>query len=332
MVIVGNKPVTLDDSVIENQTDSGILLIYQNGGSMHEWSGVFPAVTTKFRSDFSLDLPAMEKHFNWMVESGVDGIVILGSLGENMTLLDKEKQAVIDIAMSVAKAKIPVIACVAETSTAKACTFVQTAQKNGVDGFMVLPAIPYPSDRRETIAHYRAIAEASEKPIMIYNNPVAYRVDITPDMFAEMADEPKFVAIKESSDNIRRITDIINLVGNRYALFCGVDDLALEAMMLGASGWLAGLVCAFPKETVALYRLVKAGKLNDAVELYRWFMPLLHLDVSTKFVQNIKLTEALVGVGTETVRPPRLPLVGDERAAVEKIVAHALQHRPEIRI
>lgn len=299
---------------------------------MQTWSGVFPAVTTKFQSDFSLDRPAMEKHFGWMVDSGVDGLVVLGSLGENMTLLDKEKQEVINIALSATHGKIPVIACVAETSTAKACDFVRTAQKSDVDGFMVLPAIPYPSDRRETIAHYRTVAAVSEKPIMIYNNPVAYRVDITPDMFAEMADEPKFIAIKESSDNIRRMTDIINLVGNRYTLFCGVDDLALEAMILGASGWLAGLVCAFPRETVALYRMVKAGKINDAVALYRWFMPLLHLDVSTKFVQNIKLTEALVGVGTETVRPPRLPLVGDERAFVEKTVAFALHNRPDVRI
>ncbi len=297
---------------------------------MTSWSGVFPAVTTKFKPDFSLDRSAMEGHFGWMLESGVDGLVVLGSLGENLTLSDKEKQEVIDIAVSVCKGKVPVLAGVAETSTARACQFVQSAQANGVDGFMVLPAIPYHSDPRETIGHYRTVAAASEKPMMIYNNPVAYRVDITPDVIAELADEPKFVAIKESSNDIRRITDIINTVGDRYAIFVGVDNMALEGLVLGAVGWLAGLVCAFPRETVELYRLVKSGKLDKAVALYRWFMPLLHLDVSTKFVQNIKLTEAIVGVGTETVRPPRLPLAGDERAQVERIVAHALQHRPQL--
>ncbi len=162
---------------------------------------------------------------------------------------------------------------------------------------------------------------------MIYNNPVAYKVDVTPEMFAELADEPKFVAIKESSENVRRITDIKNLVGDRYQIFTGVDDLAMESLAIGADGWLAGLVCAFPKETVALYNLIKAGRLNEARELYRWFTPLLHLDVSTKFVQNIKLVEQLVGVGTETVRPPRLPLVGDERARIEAIVKKAMETR-----
>ncbi len=293
------------------------------------WSGVFAAVTTKFRDDFSLDPPAMEKHFAWMIQSGVDALVVLGSLGENITLTPEEKVEVIRLAASISGGKIPVVAGVAETSTAQSCRFAESAQKAGADGLMVLPAIPYPADRRETIAHYRAVAQASSRPIMIYNNPVAYRVDILPDMFAEMSDEPKFVAIKESSDDIRRLTDIVNLCGNRYSLFCGVDDLALESLVIGAVGWLAGLVCAFPKETVHLYRLVKEGRMEEAVALYRWFMPLLHLDVSTKFVQNIKLTEAIVGVGTETVRPPRLPLTGEERSQVERVVREALKNRPE---
>ncbi|MBL7994073.1 dihydrodipicolinate synthase family protein [bacterium] len=292
------------------------------------WEGIFPALTTKFKKDHSIDFSAMEKHIQFQLDAGVHGIVVMGSLGENMTLSQQEKLDVVKTTIAAANKKVPVLSCVAETSTAKACEYAEQAAKLGVDGFMVLPAIPYPSDKRETITHYRTIAKATDKPIMIYNNPVAYKVDITPEMFAEMADEPKFVAIKESSDNIRRLTDIINLTGNRYQIFCGVDDLALESLVLGASGWLAGLVCAFPRETVVLYELVKAGRIQEALPIYRWFMPLLHLDVSNKFVQNIKLVEELVGVGSERVRPPRLTLIGEERAKVEQIVKTAMASRP----
>lgn len=296
---------------------------------MHKkWEGIYPALTTKFNKDLSIDLPAMEKHIQFQLNAGVHGLVVMGSLGENMTLSQQEKLDVVKMTLGAAKGKVPVISCVAETSTAKACEYAEHAAKLGVDGFMVLPAIPYPSDRRETIAHYRTIAKATDRPIMIYNNPVAYKVDITPEMFAEMADEPRFVAIKESSDNIRRLTDIINLTGNRYQIFCGVDDLAMESLVLGANGWLAGLVCAFPRETVVLYELIKVGRIQEALPIYRWFMPLLHLDVSTKFVQNIKLVEELVGVGSELVRPPRLMLISDERAKVEQIVKTALATRP----
>jgi len=193
---------------------------------------------------------------------------------------------------------------------------------------MLLPPMQYVSDRQETVTYWRTVASASELPIMLYNNPVAYSVDATPEMFAELADQPKFVAIKESSDNIRRVTDIRNLVGNRYQIFAGVDDLSLESFVVGAVGWVAGLVCAFPKETVTLFHLVKAGRIPEALPLYRWFMPLLHLDVSTKFIQNIKLAEAIVGVGTEYVRPPRLPLTGKERARVEATVRSALETHP----
>lgn len=293
-----------------------------------KWEGIFPALTTKFKNDLSVDLSAIEKHIQFQLDAGVHGLVVLGSLGENMTLTQQEKLDIVKMTLDATKGKVPVISCVAETSTAKACEYAEQATEIGADGFMVLPAIPYPSDRRETITHYRTIAKATDRPIMIYNNPVAYKVDITPEMFAEMADEPRFVAIKESSDNIRRLTDIINLVGNRYQIFCGVDDLAMESLVLDASGWLAGLVCAFPRETVVLYELIKAGRIQEALPIYRWFMPLLHLDVSTKFVQNIKLVEQLVGVGTELVRPPRLTLVGEERARVEQIVKTALANRP----
>jgi len=193
---------------------------------------------------------------------------------------------------------------------------------------MVLPGMRYVSDRRETIAHYRAIAKASPRPVMVYNNPVAYGVDVTPEMFGELADEASIVAIKESSDNVRRVTDIINRTGARYAIFCGVDDLAMEAMLMGACGWVAGLVDAFPEETVAIYRLIRDGRVEEARKIYRWFAPLLHLDVSKKLVQNIKLVESVVGVGTETVRPPRLPLVGEERDQIVALVKQALASRP----
>jgi 4-hydroxy-tetrahydrodipicolinate synthase len=192
---------------------------------------------------------------------------------------------------------------------------------------MMLPPLQYPSDRRETVAYLREVAGATDLPVMLYNNPLAYRTDLTVEILAELADEPRFQALKESSGDVRRITDLRNRLGERYAIFTGVDDLALESLWLGAVGWVAGLVCAFPEETVALYRLAKEGRREEALALYRWFMPLLHLDVSDKFVQNIKLVEALVGVGTETVRAPRLPLAGDERAHVEGVVREALAAR-----
>ena len=195
---------------------------------------------------------------------------------------------------------------------------------------MVLPGLRYLSDRRETLNHFRMVADASPLPIMVYNNPLAYGVDVTPEMFAELAEEKKFVAIKESSGDVRRITDLINETGDRYALFCGVDNLAMEAILMGAHGWVAGLVCAFPRETVAIYRLLKAGRIEEARAIYRWFAPLLALDVSHKLVQNIKLAEAIVGLGTEPVRPPRLPLAGEERKQVEALIRHSIETRPAL--
>jgi len=294
------------------------------------WTGVFPAVTTKFNKDFSLDVPGMERHFEGQIEAGVHGMVVTGTLGENASLSADEKQEVLKIAVSVSAGRVPVLAGVAENTTALACQTVKEATRNGADGFMLLPAMMYPSDARETITHFRTVANVSELPIMIYNNPLAYKVDITPDMFAELADEEMFVALKESSDDPRRITDIVNAVGDRYQIFTGVDNLALESLMLGAVGWVAGLVVAFPRETVAIYELASAGRYEDALSIYRWFMPMLHLDVSTKLVQNIKLAECIAGVGTETVRPPRLSLVGEERAHVVRVVEEALKTRPEL--
>jgi 4-hydroxy-tetrahydrodipicolinate synthase len=294
------------------------------------WKGVFPALTTKFREDLSLDIKAMEKHFAWQIDNGVDGLIVCGSLGENSVLAVDEKVEVLRIASRVAGRKLPVLMTIAEGSTSEAIALAQRAAKEGATGLMVLPGMRYVSDRRETLAHYRAIARSSALPIMVYNNPVSYGVDVTPEMFGELADEKTIVAIKESSDNVRRVTDIINRVGDRYAIFCGVDDLAMEAMLMGAVGWVAGLVDAFPAETVAIYRLLQEGRLDEARAIYRWFAPMLHLDVSRKLVQNIKLVEAIVGVGTETVRPPRMPLVGDEREAITAIVKKALETRPKL--
>ncbi|HSW83456.1 MAG TPA: dihydrodipicolinate synthase family protein, partial [Usitatibacter sp.] len=273
---------------------------------------------------------AMEKHFAWQIESGVDGLIVCGSLGENSVLTVDEKVEVLRVALRVAGREVPVLMTIAEGSTAEAIALAQRAAKDGATGLMVLPGMRYVSDRRETLAHYRAIAKATALPIMVYNNPVSYGVDVTPEMFGELADEKTIVAIKESSDNVRRVTDIINRVGDRYAIFCGVDDLAMEAMLMGAVGWVAGLVDAFPAETVAIYRLLQEGRIEEARAIYRWFAPMLHLDVSRKLVQNIKLVEAIVGVGTETVRPPRMPLVGDEREAITAIVKKALETRPKL--
>jgi dihydrodipicolinate synthase/N-acetylneuraminate lyase len=292
------------------------------------WSGVFSALTTKFSADGSLDLRAIETHIAWQLRSGVDGLVVLGSLGENGALEPDEKQEIIRLAASVARDRVPLLAGVAETTTTRACRFVEQASRNGANGFMLLPPMQYVADPRETLTFWRTVASVAEHPIMLYNNPVAYRVDVTPEMFAEVAGEPKFVAIKESSDNIRRVTDIRNLVGDRFQLFAGVDDLSLESFVIGADGWVAGLVCAFPVETVTLFHLARAGRIAEALTLYRWFTPLLHLDVSVKFIQNIKLAETIVGVGTEYVRPPRLPLIGEERQQVETIVRNALATRP----
>lgn len=294
------------------------------------WKGVLPAVTTKFHEDFSIDRARTKKNIEAQIEAGVDGIIVCGSLGEASTLSLDEKLEVLDVAVVAAHGRVPVLLTIAENSTLDGCRQVERAAKHGAAGCMVLPGLRYLSDRRETLHHFRTIAKASPLPLMVYNNPLAYGVDMTPDMFAEIADEPKFVAIKESCGDVRRVTELINAVGERYAILCGVDNLAMEAMLMGAHGWVAGLVCAFPHETVAIYRLVQAGRIGEARAIYRWFAPLLALDVSPKLVQNIKLAEAIVGLGTEPVRPPRLPLAGEERKAVQALICKALETRPAL--
>src|SRR5437016_4352052 len=273
------------------------------------WRGVFPAVTTQFHPDRSLDLAATAKHVEWLIREGVHGVIMLGTVGENCCLEPHEKLDVLRTAVKQVAGRVPVLSGVAECSTALACRFAAEAKKIGVDGLMVLPAMVYKSDPRETVAHYRAVARATDLPVMCYNNPVSYGVDVTPAMFAELADEPRFVAVKESSENGRRITDLNNRCGDRYLLFCGVDDLALESVMLGAVGWVSGLVNAFPSENRLLWELATRGKYDEALRLYRWYTPLLHLDTYPKLVQYIKLAMAETGLGTETVRAPRMPLV-----------------------
>jgi dihydrodipicolinate synthase/N-acetylneuraminate lyase len=292
------------------------------------WQGVFPAVTTQFKPDEALDLPATVRNLETMIGAGMHGIIVLGTVGENCSLDRSEKVAVLQAAREAVRGRVPLLTGVAECSTAAACSFAAEARQAGVDGLMLLPAMVYKSDPRETLAHYRAVARASDLPILCYNNPVSYGVDITPEMFAELANEPKFVAIKESSENVRRITDLKNRCGDRYVLFCGVDDLVLESVALGASGWVSGLVNAFPDQTRRLWDLMAAGKYAEALPLYRWFTPLLHLDTHPKLVQYIKLVAAECGHGTEVVRAPRLPLVGREREEIIDLVRRTLKTQP----
>lgn len=293
------------------------------------WSGIFPAVTTKFTVDDQLDHAEMERCFALQVEAGCDGIVVAGSLGEGPMLSDDEKLAVMQTARSVSGGK-PVLMTINEAATRDAAAMARKAAAAGADGLMVVPSPIYHTDGQETVATMKAVAGAGGLPVMIYSNRVAYRVDVTVDIMEELAEDPLFVAVKESSDDIRRSTEIINRFGDRFALFTGVDNLAFEALSVGAVGWVAGLVTAFPRETVAIYRLMKQGRRDEALAIYRWFRPLLDLDVSTYLVQNIKLAE-VHAIGTnDRVRMPRLPLSGARREAAEKVISQALATRPEL--
>jgi dihydrodipicolinate synthase/N-acetylneuraminate lyase len=296
----------------------------------NSWRGLYPAATTQFHADQSLDLKGTLEHVEKLIAAGMDGMIMLGSVGENTTLEYGEKLDVLKATIEQVRRRIPVLTGVAETTTRLACRFALDARKAGVDGLMVLPAMIYKADPRETLTHFRTVARATDLPILVYNNPPAYGVDITPAMFAELADEKTLVAIKESSDNVRRITDIKNLCGDRYILFCGVDDLALECLLLGSVGWVSGLVNAFPHESKRLWDLAMAGNYAEALTIYRWFTPLLHLDTHVKLVQYIKLAAAECGYGSEVTRAPRLALVGREREEILGIIRKALQTRQEI--
>jgi len=297
---------------------------------MIQWHGVYPALTTQFRADESIDIEATAKHLEFMIRSGIHGVILLGSVGENTALDYEEKLTVLRELKQVVAGRIPVLTGVAEFTTRTACRFVRDAERMGLDGLMVLPAMVYKADRREALTHFRTVARASGLPIMIYNNPPSYFVDITPEMFFELADEPTVVAIKESSDNPRRITDIINLHRDRFLLFSGVDDLVLESAMLGAQGWVSGLVNAFPEENRVLWDLAMAGRWTEARELYRWYTPLLHLDTKIKLVQYIKLCMAEVGLGSEITRAPRLMIEGKEREEILAIIRKAIAERPAL--
>jgi dihydrodipicolinate synthase/N-acetylneuraminate lyase len=291
------------------------------------WQGVIPAVTTKFNENDTLDFAEMKRCFQLQMDAGCDGLIACGSLGEGPMLSHAERIDVLRLCKDVSGAK-PSLLTVAEASTRDACSLAEKAAKAGADGLMVVPSTIYHTNHRETVSTLRAIAAAADLPIMIYSNRLAYRVDVTTDMLEELADDSRFVAVKESSDDIRRSTEIINRLGTRYDLFTGVDNLAFEALAVGAKGWVAGLVVAFPKETVAIYRLMKAGRQAEALAIYRWFRPLLDLDVSSYLVQNLKLVEALVIDSNDRVRAPRMPLDGAQRKHIENVVAKALATRP----
>lgn len=297
-----------------------------------QWRGVFPAAITHYRPDQSLDIPATLQHVDQMIAAGIHGLIMLGSVGENAVHEYNEKMEVLEETVAHVAGRVPVLSGVAECSTQMACRFAEDAASLGVDGLMVLPVMIYRSDPRETLFHFQQVADASDLPIMIYNNPPAYGVDIKPEMFSELGDNPKFAAIKESSDNPRRITDIINLYGDRFALLCGVDDLVLESLLLGAVGWVSGLVNAFPAENRLLWDLATAGRWEEAREVYRWYTPLLHLDTHVKLVQYIKLAASMCGYGSELTRAPRLPLVGEERDRVVAIIETAIATRPQLAI
>lgn len=297
---------------------------------MHvNWQGVMPALMTEMTPDGALDLDATARHIAQCIEAGCEGFVMLGTLGENNSLRLDEKAAVVSAAVEAAGGRVPILAGVAEYTTAFAIEAATRMKDAGADGLMVLPSMVYEQDAREAITHFRAVARAVDLPIMIYNNRVSYKVDLGPEDFADLASETNIVAVKESSHDSRRMTDMINRLGDRYLLFCGVDDLALENILFGAVGWVSGMANCFPHESVRLFKLAEAGKLEEALALYRWFMPLLHLDTDVKLVQYIKLANQMTGYGAEHVRPPRLPLIGAERAEVEAIVGRAIETRPQ---
>ena len=291
-----------------------------------QWKGVFPAVTTKFTADDQLDLDLFRKNLDAQWSAGVSGVILGGTLGEASVLDTAEKERLVQAALESAKGK-PVILNIAEGSTRVAVEQARLAQQWGAAGLMLLPPMRYKSDHRETVHYFRTIADATELPIMLYNNPVDYKTEITIDMFRELVAVPTITAVKESTRDVTNVTRMRNAFGDRFAILCGVDTLAMEELLLGADGWVAGLVCAFPRETVQLYEWICEGKIEQARNLYRWFMPLLELDIHPKLVQYIKLAEAQTGIGSEQVRPPRLPLIGEEREQVLDVIRQALANR-----
>ncbi|HZY82740.1 MAG TPA: dihydrodipicolinate synthase family protein [Cyclobacteriaceae bacterium] len=294
------------------------------------WTGVFPALTTKFTSDDKLDLPLFEKNLRAQLDAGVHGIILGGSLGEASVLTNDEKFELVKFTIEKVGGKVPVVLNIAEGSTSEATKLARHAEKIGVQGLMLLPPMRYKADDRETVTYFKAVADSTSLPIMIYNNPVDYKIEVTLDMFDQLKEKKNIQAVKESTRDVSNVTRMINRFSDRYKILCGVDPLAMEELLMGADGWVAGLVCAFPKETVAVYNLVKARKVDEALKIYRWFLPLLELDIHPKLVQYIKLAEQEVGIGSEIVRAPRLKLEGEERERVLRIIRDGVKARPTI--
>ena len=294
------------------------------------WQGVYPAISTQFHADGSINYAANATMLQQLIADGIDGIIALGTVGENASLTATEKREFLQQTVKTVAGRIPVIAGCTEHSAAQAIDYIKAAEQIGVDGIMLLPAVVYRGTDREVLVHYQTVARATRLPIMIYNNPVSYGVDINLEMTALLAEEPNIVAIKESTTDTRRITELQSRFGDRFQIFCGVDDIALESVLLGATGWISGLTNVFPRESVMLFKLARAGRIKEAREIYRWFMPLLRLDTIPTLVQCIKLAEQLLGRGSENVRLPRLALQGSEREYVEQVVAQALRSRPDL--
>ena len=295
-----------------------------------EWKGVMPAVTTKFTNNDTLDVSLFLHNINAQLAAGVHGIVLGGTLGEASTLTEEEKRLLTKETVKYVNGKVPVLINIAEQSTKGAIAAAHHAEEDGASGLMMLPPMRYKASDEETVAYFKAVAESTTLPIMVYNNPVDYKIEVTLTMFDELLKCDNIQAVKESTRDISNVTRIKNNFGDRLKIMCGVDTLALESLLMGADGWIAGLVCAFPKETVAIYELQKVGRIQEAIAIYRWFLPLLELDINPKLVQNIKLAEVATGLGSETVRPPRLILSGKEREHVLKIIEKGLTSRPQL--
>ncbi|MFG1182259.1 dihydrodipicolinate synthase family protein [Xanthobacter versatilis] len=294
------------------------------------WEGVFPAVTTQFRDDYSLDIDATAKVMEGLIRDGVSGMIVCGTVGENCSLTTAEKIQVMEAGKAVAAGRVPVICGIAEFTSEFAIATAKEAAKVGVDGIMLMPALVYSSKPHETAAHFRTVSKATDLPVMIYNNPPVYKNDVTPDVVASLVDCETIVCFKESSGDTRRFIDLRNKVGDRFIMFAGLDDVVVESIAMGAQGWVSGMSNAFPREGETLFRLARAGRYAEAMKLYEWFMPLLHLDARPDLVQCIKLCEHIMGRGTFLTRPPRLALLDHERAAVEALMAAALKTRPEL--
>ncbi len=294
------------------------------------WQGVFPAVTTKFGEDDQLDFELFDKNLQFQLASGVHGIILGGTLGEASVLSLEEKGALVKFTVEKVAGKVPVILNIAEGATRDAIQLAKLAEEWGAAGLMMLPPMRYKSDERETVEYFKAVAKATTLPIMIYNNPVDYKIEVTLDMFAELVECENIQAVKESTRDLTNVTRMRNRFGDRFKIMCGVDTIAMEQLVMGADGWVAGLVCAFPRETVVIYELVKAGRYEEALKIYRWFMPLLELDIHPKLVQYIKLAEQCAGIGSEAVRPPRLNLVGEERERLLALINGAIAVRPTL--